>query len=168
IRNVVLGASCQAYHFIEGRQGRRQLRTAHRLTRGIRPERTGAARIACVLKAELRLEHRHMLVDLPAGSSMHLGTFAKHAVKGVDGKLHLVTRPCIVSGCDMILPQHVIMAMDADFKASVSSCKHRRASAFADVGRWQQSSVAQGLQPVVCCDGGAKDLAEETGTKDAT
>ncbi len=64
----------------------------------------------------------------------------------------------------------MIVAMDADFKASVSSCKHAlRASAFANVRALAAKfRSTRSLWPVVCCDGGAQDLAEETRTKEAT
>lgn len=132
-----------------------------------RQERFAAAGVACVLEAQLSLERRDEFIHLPARCAVDAGTCVKYSFERLDGERHLPACPGEVAVSHMVLPQYVIVAMDADFEAGIPDRSHRRALAAADVGAWQQRSITQRLPAVVPRDGGAHDLAEEAGAKDS-
>jgi len=62
------------------------------------------------------LETRRMRVGLPAGGSPGPGNFPEHRFETLAGEPHLALGPGGIAAGDVILPAHVVPAVDPDSK----------------------------------------------------
>src|SRR5207247_4859240 len=131
------------------RQRGGELRAADALPVPQRQEGPDAARVRGVREAGMVLETRRMRVGLPAGCSPGPGNFPEHRFETLAGEPHLALGPGGVAAGDVILPAHVVPAVDPDLETRVPRRAHRVRAPAADVRPWPQRAVEEGANPVV-------------------
>ena len=124
-----------------------------------------ATRIRAVVKTHALQQAQGMAVHLPACSRIGLGLLIEYFNETVYRALHFDARPFRALSADMILPAHMVMAMDADFKSIVAHLTHDGRTGAADVGAGQQRSIQQGLDTVMFQHRSTRHLAQETGAE---
>src|SRR3989442_15605200 len=95
------------------------------------------------------LETRCMRVGLQAGGSRGPGNFPESRFETRAGEPHLALGPGGIAAGDVILPAHVVPAVDADLETRVPRRAHRVRALAADVRPRQQRAVEEGANPVV-------------------
>src|SRR5438067_1098976 len=155
-----------ADELIERRQGRWQLRDRRRALIARRPKWPGAAGVGGITEAELALESRHVVIDLPAGCAVHDGRAVEDLRELIAGERELAPGPPLARPAHPVLPAHVIEAVHAHLEAAARDILKLCAAPAADVRPGKQHAVEQRLQTVVPHHGSALDLAEEAAAED--
>ncbi len=90
---------------------------------------------------ELLLQLVGVGVHLPAGGAVRARRDAEDLVESLDRPAHLLPRPVAVPGRDIVLPQDVVVTVDADLEAGVSDAAQDVRAGAADVGPRQERAV---------------------------
>src|SRR3989442_3471301 len=98
------------------------------------------------------LETRCMRVGLQAGGSRGPGNFPEHRFETLAGEPHLALGPGGIAPGDIILPAHVVPAVDADLETRVPRRAHRVRALAADVRPRQQRAVEEGADGLMLHD----------------
>src|SRR6267142_3569554 len=157
----------QPDQFVESRQRGGELRAAYALPVPERQEGLDAARVRGVYVAGMVLETRRMPVGLPAGCSPGSGNFPENRFETLAGEPHLALGPDGIAAGDVVLPAHVVPAVDADLETRVARRAHRVRALAADVRPRQERAVEEGADAVVFQDRRPFDLREEPWAKNA-
>src|SRR4051812_9778889 len=163
--DVTLVDAAGADELIECRQRGGQLRARHYFCMVDRNKRMSAARIRAIAEAEQLRETVGMSIHLPAGGAVH-ACFGTEDVPEADTRaFDLMSRPPGISFADVILPEHMIVGMDADLEAQGLHGAHNRCATLADVGPGQHGAIQQRSHPIVGNDGSAPHFAQEAFAK---
>ena len=101
------------------------------------------------MKAKLVLGEKRRIVHLPPRRAMHNGLRFEDADESFVSGAHLRDGPVAITMGNVVLPQHVIKRVNADFESAVADLAHQRSAAPTDIGSRQQCAVKTGHQPVV-------------------
>src|SRR6185295_8407827 len=165
VDNIAARYTIHADQFIQRWQRGRQLWTRNDFALIDRHERFAATRIRTETETEPLREPVCMPIHLPASGAMDARRFAEDFLKAFAGEFHLPLRPLRICASHIVLPQHVIPGVDADFEARIPRIAHDLRAFTPDVRARQQRAVEQGFDTVMAYHGSAAHFAQKTISK---
>src|SRR5207237_501776 len=131
-----------------------------------REERALSAHVRRVGKTELFLQLVRVGVHLPARGAVDPRRDAEDLVESSDRPAHLLPRPVTVPRRHVVLPQDVVVTVDADLEARVADAAQDARAGASDVGAGEQRAGQERPEAVVLERRGAGNLPEEPGAED--
>ena len=124
----------RAYEFIQCWQGGGQLWAGDDFGMPNRNERCATACIRAIAKTHALFKPQRMLVHLPTGRAMHLCGFSEYFRESVCGLAHFCCCPLCIGIGHVVLPAHMIVAMNADFETRIAHAAQHIGATSTDVG----------------------------------